>query len=270
MEVVRPRFEPDPGLSRAAMEDLQRELAAEATFADDLPFDPAAVGVDAPLSLAGDAPTQRTLDTATSETPVVAGVDQAFLDDRAVSAVVAVQDGRVVDRVHAVAELEIPYIPGLLSYREGRPILAALAELAVDPDLLMVDGSGRIHFRQAGIATHVGVLVDVPAVGVAKSLLCGTPERAFEDGLAEGTRVPILADGSMDAPDGTVVGHAYQSRQYDSPGRHVNPLYVSPGHRVGAETATDLVADSSAGYKLPEPTRMADRAADAAKLEVAD
>jgi deoxyribonuclease V len=278
MEVRRPEFEPDPALSTAEMETLQRELAAVARFEDDLSVDPAAVAVDVPLDLdAGDdaESTQQTLDGADQRAeragaPVVAGVDQAFLDDRAVSAVVAVSGGRIVERVHAVTAVEIPYVPGLLAFREGRPILAALAELSVEPDLLLVDGSGRIHFRQAGIATHAGVLVECPAVGVAKSLLCGEPARDFEAGLPEGERVAILADDSMDAPGGTVVGHAYQSRQYDSPDRHVNPLYVSPGHRVSAATATDLVAACCAGYKLPEPTRLADRAADAVTAAVRD
>jgi deoxyribonuclease V len=270
MGVARPEFEPDPALSTDEMEALQRDIADVATFEDDLPFDPTAVGVAEPLDLDGSdvaATRQANLDgdAPADPAPVVAGVDQAFLEERAVSAVVAVRGGAVVEVAHAVTDVEIPYVPGLLAFREGRPILAALAELSVAPDLLVVDGSGRIHFRQAGIATHVGVLLDVPAVGVAKSLLCGTPAREFEEGLPAGERVEILAGDSMDAPGGTVVGHAYQSRQYDSPDRHVNPLYVSPGHRVSAETATELVAAVSAGYKLPEPTRLADRAADEAK-----
>jgi len=296
MTVARPRFAPDPALSREEMAALQRDIADAATFADDLPFDPGAVAVDDPVAL-GDPPAghQATLsgtDTGTAgdadgtgtadagggdgdgatdaDAPVVAGVDQAFLDDRAVSAVVAVRDGEVIERVHAATDLAIPYIPGLLAFREGEPILAALAELTVEPDLLVVDGSGRIHFRGAGIATHVGVMLDVPAVGVAKNLLCGDLDRSVEGGLPAGERVAVRADDSMDAPDGTVVGHAYQSRQYDAPGRHVNPLYVSPGHRTSAGTATDLVAACSAGYKLPEPTRLADRAADEAKAAVGD
>jgi len=275
MRVVRPEFLPDPALSREEMETLQRDLAAAATFEDDLGFDPAAVGVETPIPtdeviVGGDETgRQAPLDAdGPADAPVVAGVDQAFLEERAVSAVVAIRDGTVVESAHAVTDLEIPYVPGLLAFREGRPIIAALEALATEPDLLVVDGSGRIHFRQAGIATHVGVLVDVPAVGVAKNLLCGEPARSLEGKLPAGERVPILADDSVDAPAGTVIGHAYQSRQYDSGSRHVNPLYVSPGHRVGAGTATDLVAACCAGYKLPEPTRLADHAADAVKRAV--
>jgi deoxyribonuclease V len=173
--------------------------------------------------------------------------------------------GEVVERVHAVEPVGIPYIPGLLSFREGVPVLAALAHLEADPDVVLVDGSGRIHFREAGLATHVGVTVDVPAIGVAKSLLCGRPREPLVDPLPAGARVAIEADGDLTAPDGTVVGYALQSRQYDSGNRHINPLYVSPGHRVSAATAADVVARCVGDYKLPEPTRLADAHADDVK-----
>ena len=239
MEVVADRFRPGRPDSRDAMESLQAEIADAASFRHDAEFTPA--GIDA-----GDV--------------TVAGVDQAFLDDRAVSAVVALRGGDVVAREHATVPLSTPYIPGLLAFREGESIVAALASLNADPDLLVLDGSGRIHYREAGIATHVGVCFDVPAVGVAKSLLCGSPRRST-DSLAAGEAVPIEADDSMTAPDGTVVGHAYQSRQYPNSTR-INPLYVSPGHRLDAAAATDCVAACGGEYKLPRPTRLADRYAD--------
>jgi len=246
----RERFVPDPSLSRAEMEALQREIGRTARFEDDLSFDPERVG--------------------TRNGPLVAGVDQAFLTDReperAVSAVVVLRGEAVVERVHAVTPLSIPYIPGLLSFREGGPILAALRELETDPDLLLFDGSGRIHFREAGLATHIGVVVDRPSVGVAKSLLCGEPREPV-GGLPECSRVPIEADGRMEVERGTVVGYAYQSRQYPD-SKRINPLYVSPGHRVSAETAVDLVERCGGDYKLPEPTRLADAYADEVKREL--
>jgi deoxyribonuclease V len=281
MEPVRPDLLPDPDLSREEMEALQRDVAAAAVVDDDLPFDPAAVRIPSSFDLSAGVPTpggggtQQQLgesdgagDGSAGEragSPVVAGVDQAFLDDRALSAVVAVRGDRVVERAHALASLDVPYVPGLLSFREGEAILASLEALRVDPDLLVLDGSGRIHYRQAGIATHVGVVLDAPAVGVAKNLLCGEPARSLDDPLPEGTRVDVLADGRVDASRGTVIGQAYQSRQYDSPNRHVNPLFVSPGHRLGVDTATDLVERCCTGYKLPEPTRLADAYADEVK-----
>jgi len=275
MGLARPELRPDPDLDRDAMADQQRRAARAATFADDLPFDPADVAVSDPPSLpesvgegAPEGTSQTTLGDPGRESaarnPVVVGVDQAFLDERALGAAVALQGGSVVEVATATAPLAMPYVPGLLSFREGEAVLAALGALSADPDLLVVDGSGRIHYRQAGLATHLGAALDTPAVGVAKSLLCGRPARSLDDPLSAGERVRILADGEVEATDGTPIGHAVQTRQFDSGDRHVNPVYASPGHRVGAATAADLVSALAAGYKLPEPTRLADRAADLA------
>ncbi|MFB6300573.1 MAG: endonuclease V [Halobacteriales archaeon] len=239
----RERFVPNPSLTREEMEALQHEIAAAARFADDPPRDPGSV-----------------------ETDLVAGVDQAFLDDRTVSAIVVLRDGEIVERVWADAPLEIPYIPGLLSFREGGSILAAFEALDSDPDLVLFDGSGRIHFRQAGLATHIGVTLDRQSIGVAKNLLCGHPRESLADPLPAGGRVLIEADDSVSAPTGTIIGAAVQTRQYDTGDRYINPVYVSPGHRVGVETAADCVEALCSGYKLPEPIRLADRYAG----EVAD
>ncbi|WP_066416094.1 endonuclease V [Halorubrum aethiopicum] len=284
--LARPEFLPDPDRSREEMESLQRELAAAATFADDLGFAPDAVAIDEPANLSTGLPPARPEplgDIATpdgdadSDAPVVVGIDQAFRPERdeAISAAVAIRGGRVIEYADAVTPLSIPYIPGLLAFREGGPILAALEDLSVTPDLVVCDGSGRIHFRQAGIATHVGVIRDLPSVGVAKSLLCGEPDEPVGE-RPEDWSTPIRADDSVERVEGAgspkgdpdadppVIGHAYQSRQYPN-SRRVNPLYVSPGHRMSAETAVDLVAALCAGYKLPEPTRLADAHADRVK-----
>ncbi|MFC7080881.1 endonuclease V [Halorussus caseinilyticus] len=269
MRPVHPEFVPDASLSRAEMERLQRDIAEVAVFEDRFDFDPEAVSAGA-----GDAEqTQLGGTVSGDDPPVVAGVDQAFAADgeQAVSAIVATRGGEVIERVHAVEPTEIPYVPGLLSFREGGAILSAFEKLAVEPDLAVLDGSGRIHFRQAGIATHVGVTLDVPAIGVAKNLLCGRPRESLDGHLPEGARVAIESDDGVTAPPGTVIGYAYQSRQYDDPEtRHVNPLYVSPGHRVSAETTTDLVARLCDGYKLPEPTRLADSYADEVKADIGE
>jgi deoxyribonuclease V len=294
MEVAHPAFLPDPALDRAEMEAMQREIARAAVFADDLPFGPEAVrwapGGQTTLddsderdadprpggAGAGTGSGSETGIDAEREAPVVVGVDQAFRDEEALSAVVAFRDGDPVERAVGRAPLELPYIPGLLSFREAPAIVDALASLSVAPDLLVVDGSGRIHFRQAGIATHVGVLFDCPAVGVAKNLLCGTPRESLADPLPAGARVAVEADADVervetagDEPEEagaqTVIGYAFQSRQYPDPARrHVNPLYVSPGHRASEETTVDLIERLCAGYKLPEPTRRADQYADEA------
>ncbi len=242
MTVDYPEFVPDPSLTRKEMEALQRDIAAEAVFTDAFSF---------PASL---------------EDVTVAGVDQAFLGDAVISGIVVMQDGEVVERGHSISETAIPYIPGLLAFREGKPILDTYSQLSVEPDLLVVDGSGRIHFREAGIATHIGVILDVPSIGVAKNLLCGTPEHSLEVKMSQGKRVPIMADNRVETvEDGTVIGYAYQSKQYSSGSRYVNPLYVSPGHRVSAATAVDMVERLGGDYKLPEPTRLADAYVDTVK-----
>ncbi|MFC6862401.1 endonuclease V [Halomicroarcula sp. GCM10025817] len=264
MDPVRPEFVPDPSLSRAEMEALQRDIAAAAVFEDALPFDVASLRTESDQRTLGDDPGEDT-----DEVPLVAGVDQAFVGDRAVSAVVVLRDGAVVEEVTAVAPAAIPYIPGLLSFREGGAILAAFEQLDHEPDVVLVDGSGRIHFREAGLATHIGVTLDVPTVGVAKNLLCGRPRTSLDRKLSVGERVAIEADADVEtAAAGTVIGYAVQTRQYDSPNRHINPLVVSPGHRVSAATAADLVLAMATDYKLPEPTRLADSAADAARDRV--
>ncbi|MFB6132779.1 MAG: endonuclease V [Halanaeroarchaeum sp.] len=261
MDVVSPAFLPDPMLDRGAMEDQQRSIAADATF-NDVGVDFLPVTVPEPIDLPEtDGAEADTDPNPAGDGPIVVGIDQAFTDEEAVSVAVAVQDGAVVEQSVGLAALEIPYVPGLLAYREAGAIVDALRGLDVNPDLLLLDGSGRIHYRQAGIAVHVGVLFDVPAIGVAKSLLCGRPERSIDDPLPAGTRVPIRADESVDAPPGTLLGYAFQSRQFPNPSRrHVNPLFVSSGHRMSAATAVDAVAGLCAGYKLPEPIRLADRA----------
>jgi deoxyribonuclease V len=209
MEVIYEQFRPDASLSREEMEGLQREIAREAIFEDD------------PLP----------------DSPIVVGVDQAFPGEQAVSAIIAMREGEVIERASAVTDLSIPYIPGLLSFREGESILAAFDNLDCDPDLAFFDGSGRIHFREAGLATHMGVALDLPSVGVAKSLLCGRLSNPPEEPFSTGTRVPILANSRVEASDGTVLGYSVQTRQYEGGSRKINPLYVSPGHRVSAETA---------------------------------
>lgn len=243
-------------MDRAEMEALQHEITDEAIFED---------AIDIPLdAITVDHPTLDTLDT--PDPALVAGVDQAFLDDWIVSAIVVTRGSEVVERTYTVTPMEFPYIPGLLSFREGGPILDAFETLAAEPDVVVFDGSGRIHFRQAGLAVHIGVTLDLPAIGVAKNLLCGRPVEPT-DTLDAGERVEIVANEDVNASDGTVIGHALQTRQFPNSHR-INPVYVSPGHRLSAETATDIIDRCRGEYKLPEPTRLADAYADEVKAMV--
>ena len=141
--------------------------------------------------------------------------------------------------------LEFPYVPGLLSFREAPLILAACESLNVTPDLIMVDGQGIAHPRRMGLASHLGLFLDIPTIGCAKSRLCGSHE------------VPGAEPGSYaDLVDGSeVIGVALRTRA------GVKPVYVSIGHRVDLPAAIDWVLACCRGYRLPEPTRLAHQAA---------
>jgi deoxyribonuclease V len=137
-----------------------------------------------------------------------------------------------------------PYVPGLLSFRETPVLLEPLSRVR-KPDLLLVDGQGFAHPRRFGIACHLGLLLDVPAIGCAKSRLCG--EHAEPD-WAAGSQAP-LRDG------GQVIGAVLRTRD------GVNPIYVSVGHRIGLAEAAEWVLRCCRGLRLPEPTRLAHQAA---------
>lgn len=232
------RYLPDADATTSEMVKLQRRVAEEAEFCGHLKPDD--------VKLAG-------------------GVDQAFEEEEIVSAAVVLEDEETVDQTAVHRRIEYPYVPGLLAFREAPAVVEAIRTLDIEPEVLLVDGSGRIHPRQAGLATHVGVVLDIPAVGVAKSLLCGSLDEPV-DRLEEGERVAVRAGKDVEADEDTVIGYAYQSRQYDvDASTSVNPLYVSPGHMVDAEAAVDVVERYCTGYKLPEPVRQADALAERSK-----
>ncbi|MBN9229242.1 MAG: endonuclease V [Legionella sp. 40-6] len=145
--------------------------------------------------------------------------------------------------IRAERPTTFPYIPGLLSFREIPVILTALQQVKIKPDMLMVDGHGIAHPRRLGIAAHLGVLLDIPAIGVAKSKLIG---RYHEPPLTKGS-VSELTD------KGEQIGTVLCSKN------NVKPLFISPGHRVGHECAVDIVLQCLTKYRLPEPTRIADK-----------
>ena len=134
MDIARPEFRPDPSLSTAEMESLQREISDVATFTDDHGIDPEQVALDGPAGQSTLAETGPTGEGASREKrPLVAGVDQAFAGDDAVSAIVVLRGRAIVERVSAVEPAEIPYVPGLLSFREGGAILSAFENLECEP-----------------------------------------------------------------------------------------------------------------------------------------
>ncbi len=179
----------------------------------------------------------------------VAGVDVGFKDKGSITrAAVAVLCFPLLKlQIQALAEVPttFPYIPGLLSFREIPAILAALEKLPKLPDLILCDGQGIAHPRRFGIASHLGVLLDHPTIGVGKTRLIGTHDSVPEE---KGAWVPLWDRGEM-------IGAVVRTR----PG--VKPIYVSPGHRISVESAVKWVLACVTRYKLPETTRWADHLA---------
>lgn len=161
-----------------------------------------------------------------------------------------------IERAYAVVPLEFPYIPGLLSFREIPSLLAALGKLRAMPDLLFCDGQGYAHPRRFGLAAHLGVLLDRPTIGCAKSILIGQHGQL---GSSAGNWAPLV-----DPKNGERIGAALRTRD------GVNPVYISQGNRVSLETAIRLTMTVSDGYRIPRPTRDADRFASAIKRKLLD
>ncbi|MFC4527509.1 deoxyribonuclease V [Dyella halodurans] len=199
---------------------LQTELAAKLRLVDDRP----------PLRL-------------------IAGVDVGFEEEGAVTRAAAVLLDAVtlapLAEVIARLPTRMPYIPGLLSFRELPALLEALEQLPATPDLVFVDGQGIAHPRRLGIASHLGVVTDLPTIGVAKSILVGVHQ---DVGMLRGDRVPLHYQDE-------VIGCVLRSKD------KVRPLIISPGHRVSMQAAPELVLACCTKYRLPEPTRLADRLA---------
>lgn len=179
------------------------------------------------------------------EIRLIAGVDVSCMrGDPTLTAGVVVWDkttGMVVDTSSAQAAETFPYVPGLLSFREIPILEAAVRGLSTVPDCWFVDGQGIAHPRRLGIAAHLGLLLDMPTIGVAKSRLCGEFD---EPGPLPGDRSPITDRGEH-------IGYALRTKAGS------NPLIISPGHRVGLEEVCELVLACCRGYRLPEPTRLA-------------
>jgi deoxyribonuclease V len=175
----------------------------------------------------------------------VAGVDAHYGPGVVWAAVVVMTlpNLATVDSAAIHRPVDFPYVPGLLSFREAPAILEALHRLSEKPDLLLVDGQGLAHPRRFGLACHVAVLADVPAIGVAKSRLVGIYE---EPGIERGAWSPLFDHGAT-------IGAVLRTR------RAVRPLFVSVGHRISLQTAIDFVLRCTGRFRLPEPIRAADR-----------
>ena len=178
---------------------------------------------------------------------LVAGVDVGVQSDVARAAVVVLRYPELTLLETAVVEAAVtfPYVPGLLAFREAPVVLSAFEKLVHTPDLVIVDGQGFAHPRRFGLACHVGVILDLPTIGCAKSRLVGTHDYP---GVPVGSRVKL-----WDGED--VIGAVVRSKEKTS------PLYVSIGHKVDLDTAVEYVLACCRGYRLPETSRLAHLAA---------
>ncbi len=155
--------------------------------------------------------------------------------------VLRADDMTLVESAHAVRRVSFPYIPGLLSFREAPPLLAAFEAIKSQPDVIVFDGQGTAHPRGFGLASHMGLLLDAPSVGCAKTRLVGRHDAVPAQ---EGSWVKLQHQGRT-------IGAVVRTRE------RVKPVYVSPGHRMGLPGAVRVVLDSCRGYRLPEPVRRA-------------
>lgn len=181
----------------------------------------------------------------TAPVHTIAGTDCAFVDGgKRIIAAAVLCDARtqeVIATAETILPCTFPYVPGLLSFREAPAIIEVLGKLPVRPDVLMIDGQGLAHPRGVGIATHVGLWLDCPAIGVAKSRLCGEHR---DVGPSRGCSVRLMFEGRP-------IGRVLRTQ------RRVRPLYISVGHRITIDESILLTLACARRYRLPEPTRRA-------------
>ncbi|MEA5568692.1 MULTISPECIES: deoxyribonuclease V [unclassified Anabaena] len=209
-----------------------------------------------PQSLAGAIAIQEELrnqvivqDELPQQVKYVAGVDMGFEADgtisRAAVAVLSFPELQVIETQLAYRPTTFPYIPGFLSFREIPAILDALEKIQTTPDIILCDGQGIAHPRRLGIASHLGVIINIPTIGVAKSLLIGKHEELPD---TKGSWQPLIHHGET-------IGAVLRTRA------GVKPVYVSSGHKISLPTAIDYVLRCTPKYRLPETTRIADKLA---------
>lgn len=211
----------DWNLSTAEAVQLQKQLAFEVVAKNDFekPFETVA-GIDL-------------------------GYDAANDTSRAVIVVLSFPELELLESAEALLPIQFPYVPGMLSFRETPVAIKALEKLTLTPDVILCDGQGLAHPRRFGVACHIGLIADIPAIGVAKSLLVGKFENLGE---TRGSVAPLVHKNEQ-------VGVALRTKD------KVQPVFVSVGHKISLETATDIVLQCAPKYRLPETTRLADKLA---------
>jgi deoxyribonuclease V len=174
----------------------------------------------------------------------IAGVDAAFAGDRIIGAVSLYRYPEItlVEETYAEMGNLFPYVPGFLSFREGPVIIKIIEKLRIKPDVILFDGQGIAHPLRMGLASHIGVILDVPAIGCAKSRLVGD---YTEPKLERGSWSPLFYNDN-------VIGAVLRTRD------NVRPLFISPGHRIDLRASIDIVLNCIGKYRIPEPLRRAD------------
>lgn len=187
---------------------------------------------------------------------IVAGVDVAYskkpLTGFSAISLFTYPDLEYIKTYREIDLIGYPYIPGLLSFREGPLIMDTLEKVEEDIDLFLFDGQGIAHPRGVGIASHLGFLLDKPSIGVAKNWLTGEYK---EPGSEKGDKSNLIDLG------GHIIGHVLRTR------KDTNPVFVSPGHKIGIEEACEIVLNCTTVYRIPEPIRRADQEAEKYKNE---
>jgi deoxyribonuclease V len=184
----------------------------------------------------------------------VAGVDAAFSNNKVIGVACLYKYPELipVEERYAITEVPFPYIPGFLSFREGPSIVEALNSLRIKPHIILFDGQGIAHPKRMGIAAHIGVILDMPAIGCAKSRLVGEYK---EPGFKKG-------DWSSLRYKGRTVGALLRTKD------NVRPVFVSPGHRIDLKGSIEIVLGCTTKYRIPEPIRRADILSKKIKREI--
>lgn len=184
---------------------------------------------------------------------IIAGVDAAFFKEKviAVAAFYSYPELSHLDDTIAVEKVRFPYVPGFLSFREGLSILYALSRSSHKPDLIIFDGQGIAHPKGVGIASHIGVLLDIPSIGCAKSRLVGEYE---EPDIKKASTSPLIYNSKQ-------VGIVLRTRT------NIKPLFVSPGHLIDIDSSITIIMNCITRYRLPEPLRTADRLSKQFKIQ---
>lgn len=174
----------------------------------------------------------------------IAGVDAAFFKDKIIGVACLYRYPEIIliEEAYSLTEVSFPYIPGFLSFREGLAIIKAMSSLKIKPHVILFDDQGIAHPKGLGIAAHIGVLIDIPTIGCAKSRLVGNYR---EPGLKKGSWSSLRYNGK-------IIGVVLRTKD------NVRPVFVSPGHRIDLKNSIKIILGCTSTYRIPEPLRRAD------------